>query len=500
MSNLLQTLLKQMAFWESEKFPKMLATMTDDQKRAYLDPKNCVLMEGGNQSGKSRTAVLKVCGFALEDPALGESCFPGKDVNIWYTTTTYDKFGEQAWGHFKNALLFEGESVTKLPTFRVESINWLGKSPEKPSYFCVKRPSGAKAHIYVHSYAQGRGEFQGQTVNLAVVDEECPEDIFNEIRARMFACEGSKLLIACTPVEGEPWLDAIRDAAEDSTYTSKYRFKTLDNPTVNRAVIDEMTKQLKNCPEELQLRLLGIPIVGSTLVFNDKAFTPDHIINQSQVDLTHWTLNRAIDAGYRHPACVWIAVSPDEKQIVVYRAWKGKDLTIAEAAKEIKRLSGVERYYWDIIDPAVCQTNAETGQPELAVWRSNGIDATPAPDNTVRSGIERVHILLGERVEIPARDGQTCIERPRFRVIRETCQEWLDERRRYRFKDMIKEVQRDLVDFRPVKQNDHLMDPTRYLVSAGLRYVPEQARAPRPGTQERMWWDMRHKKEQKRKR
>jgi phage terminase large subunit-like protein len=486
-----QHVLRSAEHWASDPFPKRTLTFTGAQLAAYNDPHPFVVMEGGNQSGKSRTSVLKVVGFALEQI---EGCFPGQDINIWYCTTTYDKFAEQAWSHFKDALLWPTESSAKLPTERIESINWIKKHPETPSYFVIKRPSGKQAKVYVHSYAQGRGEFQGQTIHLAVVDEECSEEIFTEIQARTLASRGAQLIIACTPIEGEEWLDRLRQAAERGGSTVRYSFPTRDNPAASMEAIDAMMEMYKDVPEELELRLLGIPRLGSALVYGDRVFTGDHIIDFASVNLTGWTLNRAIDAGFRHPACVWIAVSPDEKQVVVYRAWKGKDLTIAEAVRVINRLSKAEKYYWDIIDPAVKQRNAETGQPELCVWQANGCTAVPAPYNKVRTGIELTWKLMSERVELPAPNGKDVIIRPRFRVIRETSEQWLDERRKYRIKDMVKEPERDAIDFRPIKQNDHLMDPTRYLILAGLKHADELYCPPKEGTAERRWWDQRHRK------
>lgn len=497
----LERLLAQYVFWQGDPVPKAVGSATTHQKAALLDPKNCVIIEGGNQSGKSRTTILKTVMFALEEL---DGCFPGQDVVIWYCTTTYEAFAGPAWTHFKNFLLFPGESVAALPTTRIQAVDWMGKAPEKPKYLCVNRPSGFKAHIHIKSYAQGRSEFQGQTLHLVVLDEECTQEIYDEVNARMFASVGAKLTVCCTPIEGEPWLDTLRDEADKAEpTTSKYRLSTLDNPAVNKEKIEAIRKMYGNLDEEVQLRLLGIPRLGSGLVYGDKVFTDEHVLEDTTyLDISTWTLNRAIDAGYRHPGCVWIAVSPDEKQMVLYRSWLGKDCTIAQAAETIKSLSGAEHYFHDLIDPAVCQTNAETGQPEIQVWKANGIHANPAPDNRVHSGIERVWKLLNERVEIPDRTGDGVLVRPRFRVVRSDCQDWLRERKLYRFKNVVKEPQRDAVDFKVVKRDDHLMDPTRYLVAAGLRYVPYVVKHYPDGDPRKVWHEMRHNhdKDKKRKR
>jgi hypothetical protein len=494
MSNVeLSYVLQCASHWAADPLPGMLSTMSKDQREAFNDERMTVLMEGGNQSGKSRTAVLKVVGYALE---LVEDCHPDRDVIIWYTTTTYDKFAEQAWRHFKAALLWPTESTAKLPTTRIESINWIKKSPESPCYFTIRRPSGKLAHVYIHTYAQGRGEFQGQTIDMAVVDEECSEEIFTEIWARTLASVGAKLVVACTPIEGEEWLDKLRKAADEGENAKHYRFNTLDNPTVSAVSVAEMKRMYADMPEQLELRLMGMPLLGSTLVYGDRIFTSDHLISYNDIDIHDgkWTLNRCIDAGYRHPACIWIAVRNDNKQVVVYRSWRGDNLTIAQAAEQILELSEGEIYHHDFIDPAVRQRSPETGQPEHNIWLANKINAAPAPDNKVRSGIERVWQLMSERIEIAGKKGGV-IHVPRFRVVRETNGPWLEERRKYRFKDIVKDSERDAIDFRPVKQNDHVMDPMRYLVAAGLEAAHARKAPPPPkGSNARQWYDMRHNK------
>ncbi len=195
-------------------------------------------------------------------------------------------------------------------------------------------------------------------------------------------------------------------------------------------------------------------------------------------------MNRCIDAGYRFPACVWIAVSPDDTEVIVYRDWKGKDNTISDAARVIRELSGSEEYYLDLIDPAVLGRLRESGQTELTLWHREGLRVAPAPDNAVRSGIDRVWQLLSER----RLDGQ-----PRLQVL-SSCKSWLDERRKYTLKPVAEDLMRDVKDFGVVKRSDHLMDATRYLVAAGLRYHPPPYRAPAEGTKARMFWDLRHAK------
>jgi hypothetical protein len=486
-------------FWDADPLPKFtdpahphnVARLTKgehtlcataDQTLAVYCPASTVIMEGGNQSGKTRSSVLMVVKYALEQLP---NCRAGEDVNIWYTTTTFDKFAEQAWGHFKSMLLWPDECITEPPTHRVVNVDWLRRFPETPQYFAIKRPSGALAHVYVHTYAQGRKEFQAQSVDLAVLDEECDEEIFREVQARMLARKGARLIVSCTPIEGEPWLDRLRQAAEETDTTKHFRFKSYENPACNDERIAELRRMYADVPEELALRLEGIPWSSSGLVYSERVFTRAHVVDPFPID-SKWTLNRCIDAGFRYPACVWIAVRNDSKQVIVYRAWKGHDMSVAEAAAAINRLSGSEQYRQDLIDPEVMARTPETGEPEYNLWRKHGIYASPAYNNAVRPGIEKMWQLMAERVETP--DGKV----PRFRVFN-SCTDWLDERRRYKMKAVPENKDRDVKGFGVIKRDDHLMDPTRLLVLAGLEPGVARVQPPPAGSMAREFYDQRHK-------
>ncbi|MCZ7644357.1 MAG: terminase family protein [Planctomycetota bacterium] len=426
-----------------------LEGFTREQGLAYHSPAARIVVTGGNQSGKTHWACAAVAAFAAglhpraggPHPTLSQGEREIRNARldrvVWYCTTNYELFGKQAWEHLKRFLFFEGESCHRLPARRVLEIGWERKSPEQPKYFKVRGADGIVARVYVMSYEAGLKAFMAQTVDLIVIDEECDAAIYRECSARFLASPGAFMLVLATPVKGVPWLRRLkRQALDPLTGIQLFRFRTAENPGASVEEIARLKAQYRDDPQELALRLEGEDKASSGLVYPDTLFTPEHVLDdvtglrtedwglsdrektpqqlspQSSLlspfilDPRRWTLNRCIDAGYRTPGCVWLAVSEDERQVVVYRCWKGDHLTVAEAWESIAGLSKAERYVLDLIDPAVRAKNAVTGASELSVWRSHGFKGRLAPDNTVRSGIERVKDLMRERVELPVPGGR----------------------------------------------------------------------------------------------
>lgn len=501
-------LLREQALRASDPLTRALGGFTLEQHKAYGAGFIYNLIQGGNQSGKSFFACALVASYALglhpwakQQIARRQAAGENDDLTIWYGITNYQQFGEQPWMHLKRFLLYEGESVDRLPARRVLKVAWEQKNPETPKYFMVRRADGGVTHVYVKPYEGGRKIFQAKTVDLLVLDEECENDIFKESEARALANPGFRLLVAATPVLGRAWQRKLKReaiAAGGAGSIGYFRFRTKDNPHANVEFIRDMERRYADRPDELALRLEGEDSASSGLVYNDRCFTSAHVINDLEAggrlrfDQGTWTLNRSIDAGFRHPAALWIAVNERGRKIV-YRCWKGENLRVAEAYAEIERLSQGERYYHDLIDPEVAATTPETGASELSVWQAHGFKGRVAPNNAVWPGIELVQDALAEKVEIPTGDGGSVIV-PAMQVLA-SCREFLEEREEYYLREISDNPQVDAPNMRRavVKRNDHLMDPWRLLVLAGLKHVRLGVPPPPKGTTGRLFWDQRRK-------
>jgi phage terminase large subunit-like protein len=447
----------------------------------YSAPNTERVLEGGNQSGKtwSNCTDFKAQARGVHDFIKWKPASPTDTWRGWYCTTTYERFAEQAWGHFKKLLLYPGESVLDLPTRNILAISWDTKNPERPLYLRVRRTDGTPAEIWIKSYEQGAREFQSAEVDCLVLDEECPDSIYEEAQPRVMA-RGGRIQISATPVVGVRWLEDLRTAAESGTSDIYHcRLDTRDNPAMRMDEWLRLETKWAARPELIELRLSGIPIAAQGAVYSDLQFSAAHVCEPFTIP-HDWTRYLAIDPGYNHCGALWFACGP-AGDVVIYREHMGEQQTTAQNATQILRLCGAEHFADRIIDPAALGRQSQTGEREIDLWVKAGVTVRPAPNNEVMTGIEAVWDLLSERAGV---DG----DRPRFRVFR-SCTEFLRERRGYKFKEA-----RDAGDEKgaaPVKRNDHLMDPWRYMVARGLRYVPARELPPAQGTRGRRLWEKR---------
>lgn len=445
--------------------PLTAITLTQMQREAVESSSTWVLLDGGNQSGKTLTACYLVAMFAL---GLHRRA-PRRNRVVWYSTTTFAKFGEQAWKHFKRLLLWENEPLNG--SRRIASVRWMTSDPESPIHFRVTGADGFTTDIYIRSYTQEAEEFAGAQPDLVVLDEECKSTIVDEVRARLLANPGAFVVIPATPVLGVQWLQKMRDQAVTDRSISHHRLMTMDNPGRNDEIIRQMQIDLRDRPEELRLRLEGIPYASSGLVY---ALRHDHICEPFYLDPGYWCFRRTIDHGWRTCACVWSAVHKSGDDIIIYRSYHGNRLRIAENAATINGLGirgqwtgGAERYARTLIDPATAATDSESGITYQALWAKAGINAKFAPDNRVGPGVEKVRNLLAECGGVDGR-------RPRLRIF-STCHELITEMRNYHEKPENDDSDRDQTKENPVKREDHCCDCLRYDVAAGLNWVPPPA-------------------------
>lgn len=435
--------------------------------------------EGGNQSGKTWASCVDFLSQAIGcHPTIRWSPRPEAPTwRGWYATTTYELFAEQGWGHWRRLLLYPQESMHNLPTRRVLEVGWDKKAPERPKFLRLRRVDGTEAEIWIKSYDQGRGEFQSAEVDLLALDEEAPEEIYEEVQPRVLARSG-RISISATPVLGVQWLENLRAEAEAGRGGVYHcRFPTNENPALAPAAVAALVDRYRDRPEIARLRLEGYPVALEGRVYPDRLFTPEHLCAPVSLP-AHWLRARCIDHGFRVTACLWHAYGPSG-HVVAYREYYGEEKRIAENAAAILALEKGETITVKWIDPAALGTQQESGRRVIDVYNEHGVDVTPAPDNRVQSGIERVGDLLSEHDA----DGQR-----RFRVFR-TLDRFLRERREYRWSEL--RPKGDAGPDRPVKRSDHLMDCWRYLVAGNLTYAPPQPPVPPPGTVGHRLWKAR---------
>lgn len=82
---------------------------------------------------------------------------------------------------------------------------WIIKDlSENNKHAILRRADGGECHIFIKTYEQGRESWQGAGVDYIWIDEEPPEDVYGEARARLVTTRGGMLLTltALTGVTG----------------------------------------------------------------------------------------------------------------------------------------------------------------------------------------------------------------------------------------------------------------------------------------------------------
>jgi hypothetical protein len=204
--------------------------------------------------------------------------------------------------------------------------------------------------------------------------------------------------------------------------------------------VPHLTEQAKadmlrsTLPHLRQARSEGIPALGAGAIFpwplEDLLIPPARIPK-------HWPRAYALDVGWRRTAAVWGAWNLENDCLVLYAEhYMGQAPPVIHAAAIRARGEWIN----GLIDPAARGRAQDDGMQMMAQYVEHGLKLTPA-DNAVEAGLE----AMWDRITTG-----------RLKVV-SSLLHWQAEYRLYR---------RDEKG-RIVKENDHLLDGTRYLVLAG---------------------------------
>ena len=204
-------------------------------------------------------------------------------------------------------------------------------------------------------------------------------------------------------------------------------------PHLNQADIAELLASYP--PHEREARSKGIPSLGAGAIY---PIAESEIICDPVELQPWWPRAYGMDVGWNRTAAVWGARDPEADVTYLYSEhYRGQ----AEPAIHADAIRGRGQWIHGAIDPASRGRSQSDGQQLWATYCEMGLMLSLA-QNGVESGIY---------------DVWTALSTGRLKVF-STLQNWLGEYRLYR---------RDL-NGKIVKERDHLMDATRYLMVSGM--------------------------------
>lgn len=285
----------------------------------------------------------------------------------------------------------------------------------------VKNVAGGNSTLLLKSYAQGRKRWQANTVHLVWPDEEPPLDIYIEALTRTNATNGL-VMVTFTPLLGMSGVVMRFLQPDENDPGQKDRAviqMTIDDADHYSA--EERDRIKASYPEhEREARTMGIPIMGSGLVF---PVSESAIVCDPFPIPPHWFQLGAMDFGYDHPFGA------------VKLAWD-KDADIIYLTNEFRQTKTTPVLHAAAIKP--------WGDDLPWAWPHDGLQHDKGSGEELAKQYKRQGLkMMDERATFP--DGGNGVEAGvmemldrmqtgRFKVF-STCTLWLEERRLYHRKD-----------------------------------------------------------------
>lgn len=308
-------------------------------------------------------------------------------------------------------------------------------------YIEVRHVSGGTSRLAFKSYEQGRKAFQGTEKDLIWLDEESNEGIRAECVMRLMTTNGL-LIETFTPLRGlTP--NVLKYLGEDAAIPQDRRGVNGTQAIVMAGWDDvphlsteQKTRMLANAePHLLEARSKGIPSLGSGAIY---PVPEEQIVVDDFAVPEHWPRVYGLDVGWNCTSAVFGAVDRESDCLYLYSLhYQGQQ----EPSTHVAGIHSRGKWIPGVIDPASRGRSQKDGEQLLQIYRDLGLTLIEA-DNSRESGLYEVHQRLATG---------------RLKVFR-SLKPWLAEYRIYRRDD------RGHI----VKEKDHAMDATRYLVVSGI--------------------------------
>lgn len=307
------------------------------------------------------------------------------------------------------------------------------------------------------SYDQELDKFSGTSRHFIHFDEEPPQDVWLENKARLIDTGGS-YWVTMTPVEGMTWIyDDIYQAAKTDPKISVIEVDMTENPYLSVNEVDDFVSGLS--ADDKKSRVKGQFVQVGGLIY--KHFSADkHVIDPIDPrTLKDWYWYASLDHGFNNPtAWLWHAVSPDGKCITFdehYVSGEVVDYHAQAVRAKVESHGRAPNVY--VGDPSIRSVDPITGTSIHLEYTKAGIPILLA-NNDVAAGINRVSSYLDS--------GNL--------VITRNCVNLIGEMQRYRWKTWASKRIQHLNNNHEVahKKNDHAVDSLRYFIMSRPELAP----------------------------
>lgn len=355
-----------------------------------------------------------------------------RPVRVWFAGTTAETTRDILQRKLLGPLDDLGTGLIPFETIIGEPKKDSGL-PDCIETFLVRHVSGGTSRGQFKAYKQGRKSFEGDEQDVIVLDEEPPMDIYVECVIRTMTT-GGIILLGFTPLEGlSETVLAFMPGGQvpQEGVTGKFLVSATWDDVPH--LTDKDKKELLGTipPYQLAARTKGVPAIGSGAIF--PVDENDLLVNDFETP-PYWPKAYGMDVGWNCTSAIW--GDWDRANDIIYLTGEYKRGQ-AEPESHAKAIKCRGEWIPGAIDPASIGSSQKDGTKLMREYMDLGLNLTPA-DNSVEAGLFEVY---------------TRMTTGRLKVFKSLTQ-WLEEFRIYR-RNKKGQV---------VKENDHLMDDTRYLI------------------------------------
>lgn len=302
------------------------------------------------------------------------------------------------------------------------------------TYF-IKHTSGGFSTIEIKTYKAGKESFEAAKVDVIMLDEEAPLDIYVECNMRTLTTNGL-VYLTFTPDSG--LTDTVLHFLDRPKPGEREKFVVMvgwkDVPHISPEQMHEMLQKIP--PHMIDVKTKGIPYRGRGAIYP----VPEEDITCKPFAIPrHWPKAYAFDPGWNKTAAIWGAHDRESDILYLYSEYYG---SYAEPLIHAAGIRARGKWIQGVCDPSTKSGGkGKDGVAFLELYEREGLILTLA-DNAVEPGLFEVYQRLSTG---------------RLKVFN-TLLNFFYEYRMYRRDD----------NGKIVKKNDHLMDTTRYLVMSGF--------------------------------
>jgi phage terminase large subunit-like protein len=235
----------------------------------------------------------------------------------------------------------------------------------------VRHVSGGTSVCQFKSYDQGRKAFEGKEQDIIGLDEEPPQDVYEECTVRTMTCDGV-IWASFTPLDGITELIANEFPEglinEGLTHSGKFVVSMTwdDVPHLTEKMKDELWGAI--APHLREARKKGIPAVGAGLIY---PVSPDDYTCKPFPIPDDWKKVYGLDVGWNKTAALFGAMDPNTEILYIYSEhYQGAKEPVIHASAIKNRGPWIP----GLIDPASRGRSQVDGRKLVDEYRKEGLD------------------------------------------------------------------------------------------------------------------------------